>query len=215
VIRKGEAWGHPATGAPDATGHGGDAALGRLVAHHEGALLQFVPDPACDLARAVGLTTESVATTEVVLDALRVDTEALSVNMIVLGVPPDRLRWWHRTAAVTVRVDGRTAYEGPATTVVIANGQYLRGHDVVPRGHPGDGRGEVQVYWLRPGERAAMRRRLRGGVHVPHPRITSASGRWVEVSWARRQTAEVDGTAALPRTAAAVEVVPGAYRLLV
>ena len=33
-----------------------------------------------------------------------------------------------------------------ATTVVVLVGQYLRGADVSPRGHPGDGAAEVQVY---------------------------------------------------------------------
>ena len=34
-------------------------------------------------------------------------------------------------------LDGRPWFAGPATTVVIAIGQFLRGLDVVPRGHPG------------------------------------------------------------------------------
>ena len=48
-----------------------------------------------------------------------------------------------------IEVDGQPWFAGSATTVVIANGQFLRGADIVPRGHPGDGRLEVQVYELR------------------------------------------------------------------
>lgn len=215
MIRKGEAWGTPAAGAPDADGSGDDRALAALVIGHGGARLRFHPDADCDLARAVGLADGSSGATEVALDVLRERDGRLAVNMAVLGAPPDRLRWWHRATPVTVRVDGRTAFEGRATTVVVANGQYLRGHDVVPRGHPGDGRVEVQVYALRPGERAEMRRRLRGGAHVPHPRITSATGRSVEVAWARPRASEVDGGPGAARDGVTVEVVPGAYRLLV
>ena len=64
---------------------------------------------------------------------------------------------------------------------MVASGQYLRGADLVPRGHPGDGRVEVQVYAVRRGERAAMRSRLPQGVHLPHPDITQTSGRQVEI----------------------------------
>ena len=49
-----------------------------------------------------------------------------------------------------VTVDGRTVHDGPATSVVVANGQFSGTADLAPRGHPGDGRLEVQVYALRP-----------------------------------------------------------------
>ena len=67
---------------------------------------------------------------------------------------------------------------------MVASGQYLRGIDVVPRGHPGDGRVEVQVYAVAAGERAGVRARLPQGVHLPHPDITQTTGRRVE-SWRR------------------------------
>jgi diacylglycerol kinase family enzyme len=103
--------------------------------------------------------------------------------MVVSGLPPDRLRAWTRARRVEVRVDGRLVHDGPATTVVVANGQFRHGADLVPRGHPGDGRLEVQVYALRAGERAAMRRRLPGGGHLPHPRIVTSNGRQAQVRW--------------------------------
>ena len=89
---------------------------------------------------------------------------------------PARVRFGTRSHHVHVLVDGREVVTGPATTVVIANGEFFDGLDIVPRGHPGDGRLEVQVYALRRGERRAMRSRLPRGIHVPHPRITTATG---------------------------------------
>jgi diacylglycerol kinase family enzyme len=99
--------------------------------------------------------------------------------------------------------------------VVVANGQYLDGSDVVPRGHPGDGRLEVQVYALAPGERRAMRRRLASGTHLPHPRIATGSGRRIDVVVEPPTGAEVDGVPVPPRSRWGVEVVPEALRLLV
>ena len=122
--------------------------------------------------------------------------ELLAVNMVVVGVPPDRQRWWNGAQGVVVKVDDRVAYDGGAVAVVVANGQYLRGVDVVPRGHPGDGRIEGQVYDVARRERAAMRRRLPLGTHVPHPRIRPLAGRRVEIRadrdgrWPWRSTAD-------------------------
>ena len=99
-----------------------------------------------------------------------------------------------------VVIDTRVVHDGAALAVVVASGQYLRGNDVVPRGHPGDGRAEVQVYSLTRGERAAMRERLPLGVHLPHPRIRTASGRRVEVqAMGSPRPVEVDGVAVGPR----------------
>jgi diacylglycerol kinase family enzyme len=115
---------------------------------------------------------------------------------------------------VRVRVNGRELAHGPATTVVIANGQFFDGLDVVPRGHPGDGRIEVQVYALRRGERRAMRSRLPQGVHLPHPRIATTTGRDVEVHVeGGRLPLTIDGVAREPVSDLTVTVIPGALRL--
>jgi hypothetical protein len=218
VIRKGQPWGTPVAGPVEAEGSGDDVALARLVAAHPGARLAFTPDTRSDLARTIGLAPGSrrdPVTTEVALDALRADDGTLVVSTIVLGVPPDRLRRWHRLRRVQIEMDGRIVFEGQATTVVIANGQHLRGNDVVPRGHPGDGRLEVHVYALEPRERAEMRRRLRTGTHVPHPRITTTSGRAVKITSPRPLARETDGREQGRATDLTVELVPAAYRLLI
>ena len=115
---------------------------------------------------------------------------------------------------ITVRVDGRAWFSGRATTVVVANGQFLRGNDLVPRGHPGDGWAEVQVYTLAP-RRGAMRRRLPTGTHVPHPGVRSGQARRVEVEVAGPVPVEVDGRPQGRTGRLVVTLVPAAIRLLV
>ncbi|HLM19128.1 MAG TPA: hypothetical protein VK549_15000, partial [Acidimicrobiia bacterium] len=143
-----------------------------------------------------------------------------AVNMVVVGTAPDRTGWFTGSPDLRVEVDGRLIHEGPATTVVIANGQYLRGHDVVPRGHPGDGRAEIQVYAVPRGQRAGVRSRLPQGVHLPHPGITQTTGRRIDVvvgpsSTGRPVGLEVDGVPAPGATAVTVEVAPEAFLIVV
>lgn len=227
MIRRGEAWGDPAAGPPDIEAAGDDVDLAAAVraglrnakAADDPVLIRFDASPRSDLARAVGLMGAGTARTEVALDVMALHVEPrsaadLAVNAVVVGVAPDRLRWWHRRVRRLVTVDGRTVFDGAATSVVIANGQFLRGHDIVPAGHPGDGRIEVQVYGLGPGERGPMRRRLRGAAHLPHPRIATAAGHDVVVEGAG-VALEVDGVVRGRARHLRAEVAVGAYRLLV
>jgi len=214
-MRRGTPWGTPVSGSPDASGAGGDRELAELVHRHRGSRLAFEPSSGCDLARAIGLAAARPRNTEVPIDALQLENGALAINMVVLGQPPDRLGRRHRSRQVQVEVDDRLRFEGRATTVVIANGEFLRGHDVVPRGHPGDGRLDVHVYALRPRERGPMRRRLGTGTHLPHPRVLVSSGRHVRVRWARPAPVEIDGAAGPPVAALEARLDPAAARLLV
>lgn len=215
----GEPWGHAASGPPDVEIAGDDADLAAAAARHRGELIRFRPSARSDLGRALGLAAtsgEGAATTEVATDALAIDEDDVAVNAVVLGPPPDRLRWDARAADLTVRVDGRLWFDGRATTVVVANGQFLRHADLVPRGHPGDGWAEVQVYALARRARAPMRRRLPTGTHVPHPGIRVGRARRVEVDVARRRLpVEVDGRRRGRTDRLAVTLVPAAIRLLV
>jgi hypothetical protein len=223
-MRRGEPWGEP-LGDAGRTGldvTGGDAALASAVAEHPDAVFRFVPSAGSDFARAIGLTGAPSGTTALICDGLRLPDGTVAVNAVVFGVAPDRLRWWHRRRPVSVEVDGRAVGAGRATTVVVANGQFLRGGDVVPRGHPGDGRIEVQVYTLEPRERSGMRARLSRGAHVPHPRIAERAGRAVTVRWvapsrgrARRRPWEVDGVPRGDSEGADLSVAAGAVRVLV
>lgn len=217
TVRKGEPWGGPVTGPPDVSLEGSDADLAALTVRRPGVRVEFRPGPGSDLARALGLARRRRPAHEVPVDGLGLDVVPhLAVNMVVLGVPPERLRWWSRTAAVGVVVDGRERFRGRATTVLVANGQYLRGRDLVPRGHPGDGRLEVQVYAPARGERRRMRRRLPQGAHLPHPRIRELSGRRIELRVGGRGVRfEADGVVHGRSRGLAVEVVPGALTVLI
>jgi hypothetical protein len=229
-LRHGEPWGRATSSPPDVEVTGDDADLAALAARQPGALVRFRPSPRSDLARALGLGAEGTGATEVAIDALAlapddgpaavntvntVDTVD-AVNVVVLGPAPDQLRWAARAARITVTVDGRQWFSGRATTVVVANGQFLRGADLVPRGHPGDGWAEVQVYALARRARRRMRRRLPTGTHVPHPGVQAGRARRVDVEVSgRRLTLEVDGRGRGRTDRLAVALVPGAIRLLV
>jgi hypothetical protein len=216
TIRPGDEWGRPTTARPDVEVSGDDAALASAVAAAPGALVRWIPEPTADLARALGVVRGTTPQGhELPLDALRVGEHDLACNMAVLGPPPDALRRVDRRIALRVEVDGRPWFAGAATTVVVAVGEFLRGLDVVPRGHPGDGRAEVQVYCLKPRERAEMRARLATGTHLPHPRIAQRVARRVSIEAAGTLAFELDGHARPAAGTLVVEVVPGAYRLLV
>jgi diacylglycerol kinase family enzyme len=224
VVEKGQPWERPARGP--ATWHvdGDDAALAAAVRDQRGARVGFRPDPTSDLARALGIGAPALegrgdAALELGLDALRVTAdgrELFAVNMVVVGTAPDRTTWFTASPELRVEVDGRVVHDGRATAVVVASGQYLRGNDLVPRGHPGDGRAEVQVYAVRRGQRVGVRRRVPQGVHVPHPDITQTSGRRLDVVAAGRPVAvEIDGVPGPPATRTTVEIVPEAFLIVV
>ncbi|MDQ1533073.1 MAG: hypothetical protein QOF28_834, partial [Actinomycetota bacterium] len=174
-----------------------------------------------DIARAVGLRSgaphQGLA---LPMDALELGEGTLAVNAVVLGPAPDRLRAFDPTGAITLALDGLAATDGRGqtmrgTTVVVATGQWLRGVDLVPRGHPGDGRAEVQVYRLRRSERRAMRRRLPTGAHLPHPRITTRTAVEIDVRTGRPLRLEVDGRLVDRVATLRAIVAPARYRLLI
>lgn len=220
MIKPGEEWGTPTDATADVEIRGDDAALAAIVEPGTPTpLVRFHP-VGSDLARAVGVTESgpdgsSNRGIELPIDAMTTDL-GIAMNSVVVGTAPSRLRAHHRRRPVTVIVDGRTLFEGPATTVVVANGQFLDGVDLVPRGHPGDGRLEVQVYALTPGERRPMRQRLPAGDHLPHPRIVCSSGRTIEISSPRRAWPVTrDRRSAEAARLITVAVLPGAIRLLI
>lgn len=215
MIRPGEAWGSPEGSAPDLEVRGGDAALARAVAGAPGALVRFHPDPTSDLARAVGIGPGEAVGTALTLDALALDDGTLACNMCVVGTPPDGLRWSSPSFDLEVELNGEPWFSGRASTAVVATGQFLRGLDLVPRGHPGDAKAEIQVYELRRRERRPMRARLATGAHVPHPRIRRRSARTIRVRAHPAVPSEVDGEARGPVSDLTIEVRSGAYRLLV
>lgn len=231
-LRPGQPWGSEASGPPDFEVSGGDrvlaTALGRDVTDP---LVRFTAAADSDLARAIGLVAGAASTgLALPLDVLTIAAESRSgvrlpeydgkgtpvaVNSVVVGVPPDRLRSWHRPAGLSVEIDGAAVEAAGATSLVVMNGQYIRGLDLSPRGHPGDGVAEAQLYALPPGARRAMRTRLATGAHLPHPAITIRRARQVLVRAARPAALEIDGTPIGEITALEITLRPAAYRLLV
>ena len=210
AVRRGQAWGRPPRGPAEIEISGDDTALAAVAGDRRGVRVRFTP-VGSDLARALGLGEGTGSDVELPVDALALDGgPGLAVNAVVLGTAPDRLRWTTPVITAEVVIDGRTRFEGETAAIVVASGQYLRGADLVPRGHPGDGRAEVQVYALGRGERRAMRRRLRTGTHVPHPRILELVGREIEVRATRSVPLEVDGHGRGRIAALRLELVPAA-----
>ena len=217
MIRKGEPWGEPFDERyPDAVDvAGGDVELAAAVAAHPGVPIRFTPTRASDLARALGLRGTPAGSTVLTCDAIELPDGSPAVNAVVFGVPPDQQQRWHRRHRVEVEIDGRRLADERALCVVVANGQYLRGFDVVPRGHPGDGRLEVHVYALEARERAPMQHRLTAGRHLPHPHITETSGRRITVRFSDAVPWEADGQPRGKITEATLGLVPGAVQILV
>ena len=117
-LRPGDPWGHAASGPPDIEVAGDDTDLAVVAMSNRGVLVRFRPSPRSDLARALGLGPASAGATEVAIDALEIEPDGAAVNAVVLGPPPDRLRWNARAPDITVRIDGRPWFRGRATTVV-------------------------------------------------------------------------------------------------
>ena len=220
-LRPGQSWGTETSDPPDLEVSGADQRLAQvLTSGISDPLVRFLPAAESDLALAVGLVAGAApAGLALPVDALEVvgdgGLEAVAVNSIVVGMAPDRLRAWHRPAALSVDIDGASVDAGKATTLVVMNGQYLRCLDVSPRGHPGDGVAEAQLYALKPGARRAMRARLTTGAHVPHPAITIRKARRLVVRAARPVALEIDAQPAGRITELSITLRPAAYRLLV
>lgn len=216
MIQKGEPWERPSDAdIPPPLVLGSDHDLAAAVAAG-GRELRFEPTAASDLGRALGLAPRRAgggAASVVDVDLIRVGEGEVAVSSIVLGTPPHRLRWWHRSWPVRIAVDGRDLEVERTTTVVVVNGGWLAGHDVVPRAHPGDGWLDVQVYSVARGQRREMHRRLRTGSHLPHPGIVTRRARAVTVELGRARPCTIDGANAGERDRVDVDVRAGALRL--
>lgn len=223
MTHRGQPWEEPARGGAVIEVVGSDAELASAAADNPGTAIRFAADSTSDLARALGVRGGGSATggaSEVAVDLLSVQREGggapttCAVNMVVSGAAPDRVRVWSHRRPCLVELDGEPWWVGLATTVVIANGEFLRGADVVPRGHPGDGRLEVQVYALAPSARRVMRRRLATGTHLPHPSIRAGQGQRVTIRWEGARPLEIDGVARADAKVVGVELAPAALRLV-
>ena len=213
-IRPGDEWGTPNDSDPDLVVLGSDADLARSLKSwpHRNPLISFEPSVDSDLAKSLGLSslrdpgiTNAGGAGKIAapIDAIEYRIAGkthLAMNAIELGVSPLVLRATSRSKEISVTVNGRKFFNGFASGVVVANGEFIGAADLVPRSHPGDGRLEIHIYSLKAGERAAMRRRLATGSHLPHPRISTASGSRVRIevkggAWPIRADSELAGRA--------------------
>lgn len=220
MIERGAPWGEPVTGVRPKLVAGGDPELAsalRTSAAND--LFVFRPADGSDFARVLGLRPgidDAPAPTRALeVDLLAVSGLGSAVNAVVLGAPPDRLRWTDRAFAVTVEIDGRPALAAAAQGVIAASGQFVHGCDAVPRGHPGDGWAEVQVYAVPRRDRRELRRRMVTGDHLPHPGIEQRRGRRISLRMSRAVPIEIDGRSSGRVDEVVIEVTRAAGRIAV
>jgi diacylglycerol kinase family enzyme len=143
------------------------------------------------------------------MDALCLDDGRLAVNMVVLGTPPERMGRF----TTTFPLDSAGTSK-PVLCAVLANGQFRLNHDLVPRGHPGDGVAELHLYRVPRQQRAALRSRVAEGTHLPHPDIEQRRVREFHLHGLRPVRLELDGIPAGPTKSLTITLLPNAYRLL-
>ena len=113
----------------------------------------------------------------------------------------------YRPGHISVRAD-RKSWEGRASNVVIANGQfYGGGMKISPRSYPGDGLLDIQISTGPKSEAFTMIPKVYRGEHVPHPHIKEMRGKSITVEADRPLPIEGDGEV-LGTTPATFTVIP-------
>lgn len=113
----------------------------------------------------------------------------------------------YHVGTISVRVD-KKSFEGRASNVVIANGQfYGGGMRISPRSYPGDGLLDVQISTGPKSDAFTMIPKIYRGEHVPHPHIKELRGREITVDADRPLPIEGDGEV-LGTTPATFRVIP-------
>jgi hypothetical protein len=135
-----------------------------------------------DLHQAIGAPTGDIATRRLPIDLI--ELEAIDDgSVLATGVAHVVLRrsraggWWR----------------GPVT--MIANSEFIRGRQALPRAHPNDGmldRLDVDAA-MTPRQRVAAMRRARLGDHLPHPSLVVARGTSFVIENVDNVHIEVDG----------------------
>jgi YegS/Rv2252/BmrU family lipid kinase len=88
----------------------------------------------------------------------------------------------YRNAPITLRVDGRTVYEGPIFNVALANGKYFGGGMLIaPEADSGDGLFDVVVMGdLSRAESIGLSRKIYAGTHLAAAKVLHTRGAVVE-----------------------------------
>jgi YegS C-terminal NAD kinase beta sandwich-like domain len=163
-LRRGEHWGRPQPLPPGTVLCEDDAQIRAVVreAMEQGRTVPPVGLLGGDLWRTLGAPgagRERLAAGSGV--QARVDVVELAVD--------GRLDWF--VAHLLARGKGRAGW-WHGRIVAVMNAEFMGPWSVAPRSHPGDGRIEVLEADLGPADRWRARRRLRHGMHVPHPDIS-------------------------------------------
>lgn len=167
TISKGAPWGEPFGGDTPPVART-DADVARLVAagHLRVALAGG------DLHRTVGGAGRFATIAPIDLGYALVDgvEHCFAAHLVA------RRRWW------------------PGRIVAVMNAEFIGDRDVAPRSHPNDGRLDVLDATLSFADRWKAYRRLRTGLHVPHPRIDERRVKELTVSFAAPIPVWIDGT---------------------
>ena len=202
TIRKGEAWGECGSLPPDGVIVRSDAEARAVVtaARRAGVAVPPLGLLGGDLCRTLGGTG----------DADRLHSGSATVVPVDLGavLVDGRLLWF--LAHLVAR---RSRWRG--RVVLAMNAQYLGAWDVVPRGHPNDGRLDVLDADLSLGERLQVRSRLRAGTHLPHPRITERHVAALQLTFEVPTPVFLDGEAIGAARSLSVRVEPDALTCVV
>jgi hypothetical protein len=198
TIRRGEPWGETVAVPPDLTLVASDAELhDTIVAHRSaGTAVPSIGLGGGDLARTVAGGSAgqfSAAATRLPLDLVRVEADG------------------HTTWSAAHVVCRRSWWRGEVDLAMTA--QYVDGRDVVPRGHPNDGK--LDLLNVDPAMPARVRwqaaRRARTGTHLPHPQLRTRQVASVDLAFPRVLHLWVDGRRWRSARSVTLTVEPDAY----
>lgn len=197
TIKKGEPWGEPGPLPRHGVVVRSDAEARAIVtaARRAGEPVPPLGLLGGDLCRTLGGTGDEERLRSTSATLLPVDLGAVLVD--------GRLHWF--VAHLIVR---RSWWRG--RVVAAMNAQFLGDWDVVPRGHPNDGRLDVLDADLPFDERLQVRSRLKTGTHLPHPRIDERHVTAFQLELERPTPVLLDGDDLGPATTLSIRVEPDA-----
>jgi hypothetical protein len=197
TIRKGEDWGRVVPRPEGLHSVGTDHDLGNALSDDIGRAVLVTGG---DLARTLGSSRGADRSTlnQLPIDLLRVTTDgglALTAVAHVVARLPRRAGSWFR-----------------GEVLFVMNAQFHGAWNVIPRGHPNDGRADVLR--IDPGlafrQRFEAARRARSGGHLPHPGVKVRRVESAEFTFPRPMVIVVDSVAAGTSGSLRVDVDPDA-----
>ncbi len=180
TIEKGQPWGSPGRLPDDGIVVHSDAEARRAVeaARRSGERLPVLGLAGGDLCRTVGGRGD--------VDRMRSD-DAMVLPVDLGSVLVDGRQHWFVSHLVVRRPWWR------GRTLAVMNAQWYGSWDVAPRSHPNDGLLDVFDSELGLDDRLKVRRRLRSGTHVPHPKIHQQRTAAATFELGRPSVVELDG----------------------